>query len=186
MIVGDWLPPGALKNRGQGTATATVETALWAAAGGDVEALKNLLQLDEPVRARAGAMLARLPDAMRATYASPEHLVAAFTTKAIPLGDAQLVWQHQLTPDEAVACVFMKNPDASLATDAAAPLPIESREEALQRASRPRPEKTPPMAPPNQKTIATYLSLRRTDEGWRLVVPMSAVVKMEKEVGGLK
>lgn len=187
LTVGEWLPPAGWKNRGQATPTAAVETALWAAAGGDVAALQSMLQLDESVRAKADAIRASLPAGSRATYASAEHLIAAFTTKAIPLGDAQLVWQHQSGPDDAVACVFVKNPDASTASVPATPLPTvipESREEALQRASRRDPNKIPPMAPPSQKTIATYLSLRRIDDGWRLVVPVSAVEKIAKELGG--
>jgi hypothetical protein len=187
LTVGEWLPPAGWKNRGQATPTATVETALWAAAGGDVAMLQGMLQLDESVRVKAAEILARLPESARVLYASPEHLIAAFTTKSIPLGDAQLVWQHQPGPDEAVACVFVKNPDTSIASASATPLPDvppESREEAIQRASRRDPNKNPPMAPPNNKTIATYLSLRRMDDGWRLVVPVSAVEKIAKELGG--
>lgn len=183
---GEWLPIAAWQNRGRATPTAAVETALWAAAGGDVATLRQLLQLDEPTRAKADSILARLPEASRAVYASAEHLIAAFTTKAIPLGDAQLVWQHEPGPDEAVACVFVKNPDAGIVPVVAPPAPAipETREAALQRASRRIAEKTPPMAPPNQKTVATYLSLRRSDDGWRLIVPMAAVEKIAKELGG--
>lgn len=186
LTLGEWLPPAGWKNRGQATPTAAVETALWAAAGGDVAKLQGMLQLDESVRANAAVMLARLPENARAAYASPEHLIAAFTIKSVPLGDAQLVWQHQPGPDEAVACVFVKNPDAGIVPAAAPPLPVipETREQALQRAARGRAEKTPPMAPPNQRTTATYLSLRRADDGWRLVVPLAAVEKIAKELGG--
>lgn len=186
LTVGEWLPPAGWRNRGQATPTAAVETALWAAAGGDVAKLQGMLQLDESVRAKAAEMLARLPENARAAYASPEQLIAAFTIKSVPLGDAQLVWQHQPGPDEAVACVLVKNPDAVIVAPGAPPLPVraETREEAILRASRRSAEKTPPMAPVNQRTIATYLSLRRTDSGWRLVVPVSAVEKIAKELGG--
>ncbi len=171
---GEWLPTGAWKNRGHHTPTATVETALWAAAGGDVAALKDMLQLDESVRAKAAAILARLPESSRALYASPEHLIAAFTTKSIPLGAAQLVWQHESGPDEAVACVFVKNPEDL----------ITSQSEIAR--SQGSSGKTPPMAPPNNRAVSAYLSLRRTDAGWRLVVPLSAVESIAKELGGSK
>lgn len=174
LTFGEWLPTSAWKNRGHATPTATVESALWAAAGGDVAALKDMLQLDESVRAKAEAILARLPESSRALYASPEHLIAAFTTKSIPLGAAQLVWQPEPGPDEAVACVFVKNPEASITPPSAVPLPQGA------------PGKAPPMAPPNNRAISAYLSLRRTDAGWRLVVPLSAVETIAKELGGLR
>ena len=174
LTAGEWLPIREWKNRGQATVTATVETALWAAAGGDVEILKDLLQLDDSVRAKADAVLAHLPEASRAMYPSAEHLIAAFTTKSVPLGDVQLVWHHQPGPDDAVACVFVKNAEANLASASTTPLP-----EAL-------PSKVPPMAQPNHKTIATYLSLRRTEDRWRLVVPLTAIEKIAKELGSAK
>ncbi len=171
LILGEWLPLAAWENRGQATPMATVETALWAAAGGHIEALKNLLQLDEAVRAKAGAILARLPPNARAMYASAEHLIAAFTTQAIPLGDAQLVWQNQTGQDDVVACVFVKQPDPGV------PSPSPSVE-----ASGPR-DKAPPMAAPNSKTVSAYLSLHRADGRWRLVVPMSAIDSIAKQLG---
>ena len=169
LAIGQWLSPDAWKNRGQATPTMAVETALWAAAGGDVASLKNLLQLDDVVRVRAGEVLAQLPEAARVFYASPEHLIAAFTTKAIPLGDAQLVWQHQSGPDDAVACVFVKNTHPGTVV--------------LSPANSGPVEKIPPMAAPSNQTKLAYLSLRRIDDRWRVVVPMSAVEKIAKELG---
>lgn len=169
--VGEWLSPRDWENRGQATPIATVETALWAAAGGDVARLRSMLLLDDEVRSKADAILAQLPDASRATYTSAEQLIAAFTAKSIPLGDAQLVWKHQPAADEAIACVFVRN------TDVNAALPTEVPR--AQAAS----ENLPPMAAPNAKTSATYLSLRRNDGAWRLVVPTSAVDKIASELG---
>jgi hypothetical protein len=166
---GQWLSPAAWKNRGQATPAATVETALWAAAGGDVASLKSLLQLDDVVQTRAGEVLAQLPESARALYPSSEQLIAAFTTKAIPLGDAQLVWQHQSGPDDAVVCVFVKNTEPG----AVVPSPANSGP----------PEKIPPMAAPSNQTKLAYLSLRRIDDRWQVVVPLSAVEKIAKELG---
>ena len=174
LVFGEWLNPGALKNRGQATPTTTVETALWAAAGGDVATLPTMLHLDDTVRAKAESLLAQLPQTARAIYPSVEHLIAAFTTKAIPLGEAQLVWQHQHGPDDAVACVFIRNPDNRATPPSTAAVPPTST------------DKVPPMAPPDHRTRATYISLRRGDDGWRLVVPASAVASIAKEVGGGK
>jgi hypothetical protein len=170
LAIGQWLSPTAWKNRGQDTPSATVETILWAAAGGDVASLKNLLLLDDAVRTKAGEVLAQLPEASRASYPGPDHLIAAFTTKAIPLGDAQLVWQHQSSPDDAVVCVFVRNTESATAEG-----PLE----------RPPPsEKVPPMAPSSNKTKSAYLSLRRIGDSWQVVVPMSAVENIAKELHG--
>jgi hypothetical protein len=147
-----------------------VETALWAAAGGDVARLRDLLQLDDAVRTRAGEVLARLPEAARASYLGPDDLVAAFTTKAIPLGDAQLVWLHESGPDDAVACVFVKN------TNPVDRGPCRRRRDLRRTRFRPwRPRTKRPSQP--------YLSLRRIDDTWRVVVPMSAVENIAKELG---
>jgi len=105
--LGEWTPARDWKNRGQGTPSAAVETALWAAAGGDTAALKNLLSLAEPTRTKAAALLARMPDSARKFYAIPEDLIAAFTIKSIPVGEAQLVWFNESGPDDATTCVFL-------------------------------------------------------------------------------
>lgn len=169
LAVGEWLPPSSWQNRGQGTPTAAVETVLWAAGGGDIATMKNMLELDDTVRANADALRATLPEFARAIYPSAEHLIASFTTKAIPLGDAQLVWQHQSEPDEAFACLFLRHsgqPAGERPTD----LP-------------PPGENIPPMGPSDSATSLTYLSLRRSGDRWRLVVPTSAVEVIAKELG---
>jgi hypothetical protein len=169
--VGEWLPPSAWKNRGHANPTATVETTLWAAAGGDVARVKDMLQFDDRVRAKAEAILARLPEKARALYDSPEQFIAAFMTKSVPLGDAQLVWQHQEGPDDASVCVFVKDTDSS-------PAHIQPTVE------RSGPiDLVPPMAPQNRKTRSAYMSLRRTEDGWRIVVPEPAVDKIAKDLG---
>jgi hypothetical protein len=80
----------AWRNAGTATPTATVETVLWAAAGGDVEKLASLLVFDPGVRAKAEALLASLPEAMRAEYDTPERLIAVLTAKDVPLGTARI------------------------------------------------------------------------------------------------
>jgi hypothetical protein len=167
--IGEWLRSATWQNRGRATPTTTVETALWAAAGGDVELLRQMIHLDETARAKAGAILAQLPASARAVYATADQLVAAFTAKSVPLGDAQLVWQHQPNPDEAYVCVFIKQADVA-GEKTAAPLP--------------RGPNDPPTGPPNVRTRATYLSLRRSDAGWQLVVPLNAVEKIATELAG--
>jgi hypothetical protein len=187
LVVGEWHAPASWQNRGQATPVAAIETALWAAAGGDLAALQNLLLLDDALRAKADALRARLPGASRATYASAEHLLSAFATKSLPLGDAQLVWNHQPDADEAFACLFVKNPEFVPTPSSAESPPPMSREAAIARAAAIREarsrEKRPPMAPANEATRALYLILRRTDTGWRFVVSPGAIDKIAKEIG---
>ena len=187
LVVGEWHSPTAWGNRGQITPVAAIETALWAAAGGDLAALQKLLYLDDGLRAKAETLRARLPDASRATYSSAEHLLAAFATKSLPLGDAQLVWNHQSNADEAAACLFVKNPEYVPSPPVESPLP-ETRAEAIARAAAIKEtrakDKRPPMAPPNEAIRALYLVLRRTDAGWQLVASPGAVDKIAKEIAG--
>jgi len=170
LTVGEWLPPGAWKNRGCATPTATVESMLWAAAGGDMAKLQDLLQFDDATRAKAGQIFAQLPGDSRTLFTSPEHLIAAFTAKSIPMGDAQLVWQHQRGPDDAVACVWITNPDTGGLPESSPPPRTDPN--------------APPMQPPNRKRSEAILTLHRTDAGWRVIVPARAVNSLAKELSG--
>lgn len=89
---GGKVPCGEWKNAGTATSKATLETALWAAAGGDVEQFAQCLMLPEGrVRQRAVALLDGLPPAIRAQHGTPERLVAFFAIKDVPLGVAQVI-----------------------------------------------------------------------------------------------
>lgn len=166
---GEWLPAARWKNVGVATGLAAVQTAIWAAAGGDIGTFISLMRIDDEVRARADALLAQLPAEARGTYPNVEHLLAAFAIKSIPIGEAQLVWHHESGPDDAVVCVFVRTLDALTVPP---------------RASKQGPDpKAPPMAAPSPRTHAAYLSLRRGDRGWQLVVPPSAVANIAKDLG---
>ncbi len=166
--IGDWSSSSTWTDRGRATPRAAVETALWAAAGGDISVLAAMLQLDDGTLAQATALLAQLPSASRVNYANPEALIASFTAKSIPLGEAQLVWLHENGPDTAVAGVLLSGyPEAPDAT------PPE------------RSPNAPPQLAPRPNTKVTYLSLRRSDGGWRLVVPPVAVEKIARDIAGL-
>jgi hypothetical protein len=167
--IGEWLPSTQWQDRGRRTPGTTVETLLWAAAGGDTARLQGMLQLDESARAKLEQTYAALPASARATFASPEQLVAAFTAKAIPPGNAQIVWQQQNGPDDAAALVWVSNPAPPLS--AAAP-------------DKPGTDpKAPPMLPASAKSTQALLEMRRSPEGWRVVVPIHAVEKLAKELG---
>jgi len=80
----------AWRNRGARDPVAALETALWAAAGGDLDTLGGLLSLDDKTQAAATALFERLPEAMRQELGTPVKLVALFTAQAIPLGSARI------------------------------------------------------------------------------------------------
>jgi hypothetical protein len=167
--VGEWTSIDQWKNRGRGTPMAAIETALWAAAGGDVNTLRSLLRVDDAVRARAQAIHDRLPEVSRALYPTAEDVIAAFTAKSIPLGDAQIVWQRQEGPDRMMACVFVKDPEAPA---------VSSDSQPLQESN------APPARPPSNSTRLGYLSVERgSDGGWQLVVPPGATEQIARELG---
>jgi hypothetical protein len=84
------LPVSLWKNVGRATPVAALETALWAGAGGDLDALAETLSFDADARAKAEALFAGLPEAARMQYGSPERLIAMLTAKDIPLGSVQI------------------------------------------------------------------------------------------------
>ena len=171
LAVGEWFPQTQWLNRGQSTPKAAVETMLWASAGGDTEKLAGLLHLDENARAKLDQVFARLPAQARATYASSDQLLAAFTAKSIPLGDTQIVWQQQSEQD-AVVCFWINQP--------VAPSPSEVPEKPATD------QKVPPMLPANPKRSQGLLALRRVDDGWRIVVPTFAIDKLARDLGAGK
>jgi hypothetical protein len=83
----DWM------NRGAADPDAAFETALWAAAHGDLDTLAGLLVFEEDARAAATALFDRLPTALRGEMDRPEKLMALLTAKAIPLGSARILTQ---------------------------------------------------------------------------------------------
>jgi hypothetical protein len=89
--VGAKVPASEWKNAGNATPIATFETALWAGAGGDVDAFaKTLLLFGGPVQRAAQALLDSLPDSRRAQFGSPERLIAFLTIKDVPLGAVEV------------------------------------------------------------------------------------------------
>ena len=170
MPLGDWAGVKAWGFRGQGTPQASIESALWAAAGGDVVEFKKLLFVSEEVRTAATALLAAMPASSRLAYQGPEDLISALTIKRIPLGEAQLVWLNQSGPDSATACIFLKDPLNPIGTNEAGPVSPESGP-------------IPPQLPDDRKTGITYLSLQREGDRWRLVVPAIAIEMMAQELG---
>lgn len=84
------LPVADWKNAGIATPAAALETALWAAAAGDVEALAGLLSIDPVVRTKVNGLLMNLPVSLRPDYGTPERLIALLAAGDVPLGAAQI------------------------------------------------------------------------------------------------
>jgi hypothetical protein len=143
---------------------------LWAAAGGDVAKLQAMFQINEADRAKLAEIFSQLPEMSRAEYATPEQLLAAFTAKAMPIGNAQLVWFHQHDADQASACVWLSNPEGSTSPVSAPTTPADP--------------KAPPQLPLSNKRSQAFLLLQRADDGWRVVVPTQAINKLTRELSG--
>lgn len=110
MTPGTWVAASEWKNCGRATSGAALETMLWASAGGDLAELKRTLEFDDASRAKAGAMLARLPEATRQQYATPEDLLALMVAGNVPLDSAQRVARQQLSENDAMEYVRLKSP----------------------------------------------------------------------------
>ncbi len=87
------MPAGLWKNAGRVTPDATLETALWAAAGGDVDTLAGLLRFDGEAEDEANAIFEQLPLALRQELGTSKRLIALMAAKDVPLGSAQIVDQ---------------------------------------------------------------------------------------------
>ena len=89
--VGTTVAAADWKNVGNATPAAAFETALWAGAGGDVDAFARMLVVfGGPAQRAAQALLDSLPASMRAQYGSPERLLAFLSVRDVPLGAAQV------------------------------------------------------------------------------------------------
>jgi hypothetical protein len=132
------IPAGAWKNVGRGTPAATLETALWAAAGGEVDQLASTLELDRGGKQMIEARFRALPLVSQEEYGPPERLAAYFTTKDVPLGTMEILEQKRTGPDDATMVVRLQAPDGK------------------------------------SKDVA--LALHQGDDGWRLKVPVAAMM----------
>ena len=90
-ILNEMVPSAQWKNAGQATPAATFETALWAAAAGDVEALARLLSIDPVVRVEAIKLMQKLPESLRHEYTTPEQVIALFSARDVPADGAAQV-----------------------------------------------------------------------------------------------
>jgi len=98
-LVGNALAYSLWQNAGRATPEASLETALWAAAYGDLDTLTGLLVFDTEAHNAATNLFSQLPANLRQEFVSPERLVAVLAAKDVPLGSAALLNQYP-TPSE--------------------------------------------------------------------------------------
>jgi hypothetical protein len=92
--VGQSMPAASWRNAGAASPAAALETVLWAAAGGDVDAFSRCIQFDVSGLKAAQALLASLSPAERARHGGPAQLLAFLSIKDIPVGSAIVsAWQ---------------------------------------------------------------------------------------------
>jgi hypothetical protein len=163
---GEWTPATDWANEGRATPRSTLSTLLWAAAGGDLAALQTVLEFDEATRLKAQGWLNSLPPATRSLYATPEDLVASVTIKNIAPTAAQLTWFHQPDADHAIVGVLL----AGAVSPVPAPTPVVE----------PAAGGAPPSLVSQNPNQLAVLNLRRTPDGWRVIVPLAAIDRMAK------
>jgi hypothetical protein len=83
------IPAHDWKNAGRATPAAAVQTALWAAAGGDLNTLAGMVNLNAEERAKVEAALAGLPEQIRTSLGTPERMMAMLVMKDLPLSSMQ-------------------------------------------------------------------------------------------------
>lgn len=166
--IGEWTAASAWHNEGRATPQATISTLLWAATGGDLAALRDMLNLDDANRAKARAWFDSLPPAGRALYATPEDLVASATLYNVPATKAQLSWLHQADGDRAVAGILLAEPESATPTPALEYQPAVGN--------------FPPALRGRPPYRVVVLDLRRTADGWRVNVPATALDRLAKQL----
>ena len=93
----DMVPSDQWKNAGRATPAATFETALWAAAAGDVDSLAGLLSIDPVVRIEAVKLMQMLPYSLRQDYNTPEQVIALLATRDVPVSGAAQILDDKAT-----------------------------------------------------------------------------------------
>lgn len=93
-------PAEALRNLGRATPESAAETVLWAAVGGEVEALSNAFVFTPTAREKADAWFAGLSEGTRRQYGTPEKVIALMIAKdAAGLSGMQVLGQKEVAPD---------------------------------------------------------------------------------------
>lgn len=103
------VPASGWKNAGKGSPEAAAESLMWASDSGDLEVLANSILLDAAAREKAAAILARLPDATRQTYDTPEKLVALLLARDTDARAMQVLGANTAGDDALVSLRLQKD-----------------------------------------------------------------------------
>ncbi len=87
------------RDAGQDSPAASLESALWSAAGGDTARLAETLDIDPAYRSKASALLGMLPAEFHGRFATAEELVAFLMIRDVPLGSAEVLQQFESAGD---------------------------------------------------------------------------------------
>jgi hypothetical protein len=112
------VPPSPLsadqwKNAGRATPAATLETALWAASGGDLDTLAGMLSLDPRSREKAQTLFNGLPSAAQSKYGSAERLVALLAMQDVPTESLQIIGEMAIDRDQVALRVRLQDVDGA-------------------------------------------------------------------------
>jgi len=92
-----------------GSPEAAAESFMWASDSGDLDVLANSIVLDAAAREKAAAILARLPEASRQTYDTPEKLVALLLARDTDARAMQVLGANTAGDDALVSLRLQKD-----------------------------------------------------------------------------
>jgi hypothetical protein len=95
-LVGNSVAAELWQDAGRATPEAALQTALWAAANGDLDALADSMVFDAETRLQIGATFSRLPAVLQGELGTPEKMIALLTANDIPLGRASITRQNEV------------------------------------------------------------------------------------------
>lgn len=111
-------PAGDLKNLGNQTPDTAVQTTLWAAVAGDVDALATGFAFTPAGRAKADAWFASLSEGTRQKYGSPEKIIALMVARdAAGLAGMQVLGQKEISSSDVGVRVRFANGDGQTKDD---------------------------------------------------------------------
>jgi hypothetical protein len=112
------IPVEAMGNAGRATPRAAGQTEAWAVQHGDVDTAASLLTFAPEERARLEAVIAALPENLRAQYATPERLMAmVMAGTPRPIAGVQILDEKEQGPDEFVQQIQLQYADGRTRND---------------------------------------------------------------------
>src|SRR5262249_20759164 len=91
-------PAASFTNAGRATAREALETLQWAWLGGDTDVIAQGLILLPEARQKAEELFARLPDAKRTEFGTPEQMLANLLASTTPIAGMQVMSERPGAP----------------------------------------------------------------------------------------